>query len=167
MTAPPPTDRPHGRPAPIGAPRRRRDPRSLLWVVLAAMIGFVIGAGWQYVGSQAVARQASYTARALEAARLEATLSGAVIDAQAGSFELGRQRTSAFFSGVQRRLAPALAEQPAAEARQLMGERDAIITALARNDPASASVLSQLLTRYRTVMNQAGLDSVVAAPSPR
>jgi hypothetical protein len=46
-----------------------------------------------------------------------------------------------------------------------IGRRDAIITGLARNDPASASVLSQLLTQCREAVRQAGLDSVVA-PEP-
>lgn len=138
-----------------------------LWVAGALVAGFVIGFGWQYARAESLGHRADYAARALEAARLEATLSGAVIEAQQGSYELGRERASVFFSGLQRFLAPSLDAQSASEARQLLGQRDVIITSLARNDPASASVLARLLTQYRQLVRHAALDSALAVPAAR
>jgi hypothetical protein len=105
---------------------------------------------------------AAYASRALPAARLEATLAAAIIEAENDRFELARQRTSNFFTGFQRRLAPTLAGDHERASRQLLGRRDAIITSLARSDPASASVLGETLARYREFVRQAGLDSVIA-----
>jgi hypothetical protein len=43
-----------------------------------------------------------------------------------------------------------------------IARRDPTITALARSDPASSSVLADTLTRFRGITRQAGLDSAVA-----
>ena len=172
MTVPPAAaDRPPRPTAEREAPRPARPAkanstgRALLWAVAAAVVAFLIGFGWQYSRARSADARAAYASRALAAARLEATLGGAVIDAQQGHYEISRQRTSNFFTGVQRRLAPTLPTDPAAQARQLLNERDAIITGLARNDPASASVLAELLTRYREIVSRGGLDSAVALPT--
>lgn len=138
-----------------------------LWAGIALVVGFVIGFGWQYARAERIGQHADYAARALEAARLEATLSGAVIDAQQEHFELGRQRASDFFSGLQRSLTPTLDAQAMTEARQLLSQRDVVITTIARNDPASASVLGRVLTNYRQIVRHASLDSAVAVPSVR
>jgi hypothetical protein len=53
-----------------------------------------------------------------------------------------------YFTGVQLRVLPRTSGDAAA-AREILGQRDAIIAALARKDPAWSSVLAQTLTRYR------------------
>lgn len=147
-------------------PTQRGAARTPLWIAAAAVVGFLLGFGWQFTQARRAERSASFANHALEASRLEATLAAAVIEAQGGRYELGRQRTSDFFSGMQRRLVPVISPEAEASARAILGQRDPIITALARNDPASASVLEQVLTGYRAVIRQAGLDSLVA-PRPR
>ncbi|MEO8561287.1 MAG: hypothetical protein ABI601_04380 [bacterium] len=138
-----------------------------LWIMGALVIGFLIGFGSQFVGARQARHDAAYSSRALEASRLEATLGGAVMEAQGGHYELARQRTSAFFSDLQQRLLPTLDDDAKTAARDVVAQRDPIITALARNDPASSSVLAETLARYRALVHRAGLDSAVTvAPAP-
>lgn len=142
----------------------KANARSFLYAAIAAVLAFVIGFGLQYVRGRHDAQRATYAERALEGARLEALLSGAVIDAQAGKFELSRQRASDFFSRLQDRLSPQIDSSSASAARQVIGQRDAVITALARSDPSAESVLSRLLGQYRSLIAQAGLDSLRPVP---
>jgi hypothetical protein len=131
----------------------------MLRVIGAAVLGFVIGAGWQYTRAEQARSRADSAGRALEAARLEATLGAAVIETHDGRYEIGRQLASLFFTDLQRQLAPIMPSDAAEGTRQILAERDPIITALARNDPASASVLARTLVRYRELVHQSGLDS--------
>jgi hypothetical protein len=137
-----------------------------LWIAGAAVAGIIVGFlaayAWQSPRTSRLRHTAEYASRALPAARLEATLAAAVIATQDGQYEIGRQRASAFFTGFQRRVAPTLSDQPGDASRQLLARRDEIITALARSDPASPSVLGQTLARYRELVRQAGLDSAVS-----
>ena len=136
-------------------------------VLAGVLVGFLAAFAWQYPRAERLERSASYATRALEAARLESTLSAAVIEAQGARYEIGRQRASGFFTGLQRRLVPVLAGDAQTAARALLAQRDPTVTTLARNDPASASVLAETLGRYREVVRLAGLDSAVAAsPAP-
>ena len=136
-----------------------------LWLVAAALAGLVVGAvivfAWQRPHASRLQHTAAYASRALPAARLEATLASAVIEAHDGRYELARQRSSTFFTGL-RSLIPMVSGDAADAASQLLTRRDATITALARSDPASPSVLDEILTQYREMVRQAGLDSVVA-----
>lgn len=140
------------------------------WAV-AGMLGvLLVGVAWQLVETRRLQAHGRRTETALVASGLEATLADAVISAQLGHYEVGRQRTSAFFTGLQRGLAPRLdAEHGGASAdasRALLARRDSTVTALARSDPASAHVLLDLLAQYRALVAGAGLDSVpVVAPS--
>lgn len=131
------------------------------------LIGFLVAYTWQSPRASRLHHAADYASRALHAARLEATLASAVIEAQNGRYELGRQRASDFFTGVQRRVVPTLSGEAEPASRQLLARRDPIITTLARSDPASPSVLAEMLTRYRELIRRAGLDSVVASAPPR
>jgi hypothetical protein len=137
-----------------------------LWIVVAAIVGLMVGAvamfAWQRPRATRLQHTASYASRALPAARLEATLASAVIQAQDGHYELARQGASSFFTGLQRHLAPVITGEGANATRQMLARRDPTITALARNDPASSSVLAETLTQFREITRRAGLDSVVA-----
>lgn len=150
--------RPSSAPAAPGRAFRRAA-----WVAAVALAAFLVGFGWQYLRARGAADDRDRAVRALTATRLEATLAGAALEAQQGNYELARQRTSAYFTGLQRRLTPGLGADEQATARQLLGRRDVIITTLARNDPAAASVLRELLQAQRALASRAGLDSTFAA----
>ena len=147
---------------------RWRAPLWMTGIALAGvLIGFLVAYTWQSPRMSRLHHAADYGSRALHAARLEATLAAAVIEAQDGRYEIGRRRASAFFTGLQRRLTPTLSGEAEPASRKLLDRRDPVITTLARSDPASPSLLSETLTQYRELVRLAGLDSVVARASPR
>lgn len=93
------------------------------------------------------------TSRQLKAVQMQNTLASAVIDARRGEYETARQSASDFFTslGAEIQLGEnSLLTQPQVEgARPLLGQRDEIITLLARSDPASADRLAGLYVEYR------------------
>lgn len=150
---------------PARATSSTRSPAAF-WGVVALLALCAVGLAWQLVRASRLADEAQNARRALVAARLEATLADAAIQAQQNNYELARQRASAYFTGLQRQLTPALDGGPRDAARQLLARRDAIITTLARNDPAAASVLRELLGQQRIVSRDAGLDTLAVVPAP-
>jgi len=139
--------------------------------VASKNIAFALGAAWQYVGARQARSQLAATQQALALARLDATLAGAVIAAQAGDAERSRLRASEFFTGLQRHLL-GQRDNTAAELQGLrreLGQRDATITSLARNDPASAGILRRLLGEFESVPGVAAPPGPSPAPpaSPR
>lgn len=140
---------------------------AVLWVIGALALGLLLGSAVQFARGERLDRRVDDGARALTAARVEVALAGAVAEAQAGNHELARQRASEFYTGLQRRLAPVLTGPAAAGAQRLLVQRDAVVTLLARGDPASPSVLRRLWTDYRAlVVVPAGVDSVPAGARP-
>ncbi|WP_373058684.1 hypothetical protein [Gemmatimonas sp.] len=133
--------------------------RSAFWIGTAALLGLVAGVLLQYAQLDRARRQVADTSAALQAARLEATLSAAVIEAQSGRFEVARRHASDFYTGLQRRLLPVLNGAPQGDVRTMLAERDSIITSLARNDPASPGTLTGVLERLRETIHRAALDS--------
>jgi hypothetical protein len=136
-----------------------RTSQSWLWIGAAALVGFLVGFGAQYSRLGRAQQEARYANHALHAARLEATLSGAVIDAQSGRYEVARRQASDFYTGLQRRLLPVMPAAQQEEARIMLAERDSIITSLARSDPLSSGTLSSVLVRLRETVRRADLDS--------
>ncbi|MBC8087170.1 MAG: hypothetical protein H7Z40_07865 [Phycisphaerae bacterium] len=153
------------RPASTATPPTHRS-RTTLWIVAAAVVGFFAGFVLQNSRLSDVRDNLAQTDRALHAARLEATLSAAVIEAQSARYEPARQRASDFYTGLQRRLLPLIAEEQQAEARSILSERDSIITSLARNDPASAGALRLALVRLRETISRAALDTMAKPGGP-
>lgn len=159
---------PIDRPTPAAdtpSPTTRRW-RSALWIGAAALLGFFAGFLLQYAQVNRARQQVADASAALQAARLEATLSAAVIEAQSGRFEVARQHASDFYTGLQRRLLPVIDGAPQAEVRTMLAERDSIITALARNDPASPGTLTGVLERLRETVHRAALDSSKVPGTP-
>ncbi len=140
--------------------------RLALWIGGAALLGFLAGFLLQNGQVNRARQQVVATSAALQAARLEATLSAAVIEAQGGRFEVARQQASDFYTGLQRRLLPVIDAGSQAEVRTMLADRDSIITALARNDPASTGTLAGVLTRLRETVRRAALDSSKVPGTP-
>lgn len=129
------------------------------------MIGFGIGAFWQYTNARTQAQHRAAVERDLAFQTLEATLGAATIEAQRGSYEISRQLASDFFSGLQRELGRAPGEARAA-LEEISQQRDAMITALSRSDPQAGAMLAQLFTRYRIAMGKPVGPNADAAPAP-
>lgn len=143
-------------------------------VVLTAgglVLAFAIGFGWQYTRARELEQELAEAeaqlgeARAeLTFARLESTLAAGTVQAQRGSFEVARGLASEFYTGLQQSVAEAPAEA-LAELQAILAQRDAMITALSRADPASGELLAQLLVRYRVALGGAAEATPIPAPA--
>ena len=106
-------------------------------------------------------RPVSETSRKLSLSQIENKLAAATLDANRGQHEPARQSASQFFTLLRDELdrdkgsslTPAQREQ----ARQLLNQRDDIITLLARSDPASSKKFADLYVAFR--------KSVAGAPA--
>ena len=142
------------------APRAKPSP---IWIIVAAVVGFGVGFTIQQFRLSSVQRDLASVSTAWRIAQLEATLSAAVIDAQAGRLEDARLQASEFYSGLQRDLLPRL-EQPQRDSlRSLLVTRDSVITALARSDPGSAGALEAMLVRARSTLRAVSGDTATSA----
>lgn len=127
--------------------------RTILVAAVAAILGFAIGAGWQYATTRGPINELEQTREDLAFQEIEATLGAATIEAQRGSFEIARQLVSDFFTGLQNNIGDAPADRSDAF-RDILAQRDAMITALSRGDPQSGSMLAQLFMRFRIAMGE-------------
>lgn len=139
--------------------------KTILIALAAAVVGFAIGALWQYTSARGHARERAVVERELGFQTLEATLGAATIEAQRGSYEISRQLASDFFSGLQRQLSQAPDERRD-ELEEILEQRDAMITALSRSDPQAGAMLAQLFTRYRIAMDEPVGPTAGAASTP-
>lgn len=127
--------------------------KTILIAAAAALVGFAIGALWQWTSARAYAGRFAVTEREYTFQRLEATLGAATIEAQRGGYEIARQLASEFFTGLQQNIDRAEPAQLAV-LREILAQRDAMITALSRSDPQSGSMLAQLFVRYRVARGE-------------
>ena len=134
--------------------------RVVLGAIVAAIVGFAIGAGWQYSSARAYRSDLESTRAELDTTRhelqfesLEATLGAATIEAQRGNYESARRLASDFFTDLQSatQVAPA-ASQP--QLTRILEQRDAIITDLSRGNLDSGGVLAELFAQWRTAMGE-------------
>lgn len=145
------------RDAPPPPPEERRGggAKRFFWFLVAVLLAFGAGFGWQWWKAEEVRAELQETqARAdslelrLTFQELGNTLATAVMQATYGNYEPGRQAASEFFTGLQQRAPSA----PAGQGRGLqavLAERDATITALSRSDPESRDLLANLFIQYR------------------
>lgn len=126
--------------------------RALLYAGIAVGVVFIAAMLWQLLQTRRVEAELGETQQELAVARLEATLGAATIEAQQGSYELARQLSSRFFTGLQARLPAATSEDTRAAFEAILAQRDAVITMLSRNDPQSASMLALMFRQLRTAL---------------
>jgi hypothetical protein len=138
--------------------------RQVLILIAVAIGAFLIGAGWQYLSARSLSRALADAERAAAFNALEGTLGAATIEAQRGSFEIARQHASDFFTGLQADVGRAT-DDVRATLQEMLGQRDAMITALSRADPQSAAMLERLFTRYRLALDHP-VGPADAEPTP-
>lgn len=134
--------------------------RIVLGAALAAVVGFAIGAGWQYSSARSYRNDLETTRAELDSThheltyqRLEATLGAATIEAQRGNHESARRLASDFFTSLQAEItsAPAAA-QPAL--RQILDQRDVMITELSRASLDTGGRLAETFAQFRTAIGE-------------
>jgi hypothetical protein len=142
-----------------------REQRLILFAGAGIVVAFLIGFVWQNVRARDLQRRLDQTSVELTFERLESKLAAAIIEADRGNYEISRQLSSEFFTGLQNDMsrAPETSQQ---ELRAIAGHRDAIITAASRSDPQTASLLSQLYNTYRVTFGDAPVTPMPAAARP-
>jgi hypothetical protein len=134
--------------APEKAARRR-------WLAGVMVIALVFGLGfvpmWLKAGRHANERDLAR--RAVRLLQLESVAAAAALDARRGVYEAARQSASWFFTALRAELdAGSKSSLSAAQQDALMpllAHRDALITLLARSDPASAERLTEVYLACR------------------
>lgn len=139
--------------------------KTILVAAVAAIVGFGIGAIWQYTSARNYAQRLNSVEAEYTFQRLEATLGAATIEAQRGSFEIARQLASDFFTDLQA-AANRAPEGQQQVVRDMLQNRDAMITALSRSDQQSGSMLAQLFTRFRIARGEPVGPDGRTAPAP-
>lgn len=147
-------------------------------VALAAIMGFLIGFGWQYASARSLGDRLDTTSRALRLTRLEAMLAVAVTEAQRGDHDRARQQASAFYTQAQRSVTIARTSAgrdapltgPEETLRQILQRRDSTVTLLSRNDTGAATALASQLATYRSALHDAlgtePASSTTSTPTP-
>jgi hypothetical protein len=143
--------------------------RMIVAALAALIIGFAIGALWQYTSARSYQGRLQTTQHDLTFKSLEASLGAATIEAQRGSYEIARQLASEFFTGLQNELGRATPQRQD-EFRSILQQRDPMITALSRSDPQAGTMLAQIFMRYRIAMGEpvgpAGSGTLSSPESP-
>ena len=165
-----------GQPSSLGSVWRAMPPAAR--VALAAIVGFLIGFGWQYASARSLGRRLDTTSRELQLARLEGMLAVAVVEAQRGEYDRARQQASTFYTQAQRSVTAAKASAgrdatltgPEEALRLVLQRRDSTVTLLSRNDTGATTALASQLAAYRSALHgAAGRDSAApatGAPAP-
>ena len=131
-----------------------REQKFGLYALIAVIVAFLIGSGWQYSRARDFEQRLDQTTTELTFERLESKLAAAIIEADRGNYEIARQLASDFFTDLQREM-PRASEESKAALVAISGHRDAIITAASRSDPQTGSLLAQLYSTYRVAFGDA------------
>ena len=142
------------------SPDRAPESSSLLRRIgiyaVVLLLVFLLGFVPMWIKARASRMELVAARQQLSIAQMQNSLASAVIDARRGEYEPARVAASQFFTSVLSEVNKA--EESALNASQraamqpLLGQRDEIITLLARSDPAAADRLSDLFATYRKTM---------------
>lgn len=133
----------------------QKNPQTRKIIIYASVlvIVFLIGLIPMWLTARERADRLADTQRALKRAQMENTIASAVIDARRAEYEPARQAASSFFTTVLAEIelgkGSVLTESQRETVRPILTSRDAVITLLARSDPASVERLSDLYVAYR------------------
>ena len=118
---------------------------------------FLLGFVPMWFKTDAAIEQRDAAQRAVRLTQLHNTLASAVIDVQRGQYEPARQLTSDFYTTLRRQIdtdnGTLFTGSQREELISLLGERDELITQLARSDPAATERLIRVYSTYSRVVN--------------
>lgn len=126
--------------------------RALVYVGVLAGV-FLLGFIPMWMQAREAKAETARLERQLRISQLQLSLATAAIDARRGEYEPARQHAAAFYQALTSELnkefgsAIPPAQQPSM--KQLMDQRDMVITLLARSDPASAERLATMYVLFR------------------
>ncbi len=125
---------------------------------IALIVAFLIGFIPMWMRANNTAEEHEVTKKALTRSEISNLISKAIVDARRGEYETARQNTSDFFTKLNAEIEKAEnSAYPQAQNEKLktvFTDRDAIITLLARRDPASVERLSDINLAYRQALGE-------------
>lgn len=133
----------------------RPDGRWIGFGLLAIVIAFLIGFGWQFYRATTVEEALSDVEHELVVERLRVQLANAAIAAQDRRYEAARREMSDFFDRVQRQRA-ILPDRLADVTDEFLVMRDDVITGLSRGNAEYAGVLRGMLDRFNEAIPPLG-----------
>ena len=146
-------------------PSLRRIGLHFLLLLLAFLAGFVP----MWLRAREASGRLSSTQHELRLSQMENALAAASVDARRGEYEAARQSTSQFYTILQsaaenREETSGVSVQQRQAFERLQGQRDELITLLARNEPAAADRLLALYVGFRNTLRP---PTPAASPAPR
>jgi hypothetical protein len=125
---------------------------------LIIFVVFLLGLVPMWLNSRKYAKERDEAQRELRLSKIENDLSAAVINSRRGEYELARQASSRLFTSLGAQCDSSAAQsdltRPQCETlRPALGQRDELITLLARSDPAAADRLTDLYVVYQKAMS--------------
>ena len=159
------TTKPKPRPVETDQPIKRKIPWKRITVYAVLAVGFFL------MGLIPMALRARQYAEDREAAQhevrlkqMETQLAAAVINADRGEYEPARQTASDFFTllrnQIDRGSESDLSSLQRDRLKDLLSQRDDVITLLARSDPAAVNYLSDIYVSYHKAMNDVSSRSL-------
>lgn len=125
---------------------------------IALIIAFLVGFIPMYMKANDYAAEHEVTKKTLTRSEIGNLISKAIVDAKRGEYEPARQNTSDFFTRLDAEIKNGEnGAYPAAQNEKLKSvftDRDAIITLLARRDPASVERLTDIYLIYRQAVGE-------------
>ena len=132
--------------------------RRLVIFVALLVAAFLIGFVPMWLTSRDDSARLSDATHQLDRVRMENSLASAAIDARLGNYETARQSASDFFTLLRvetsKGVESVLSQAQKDGVQPLLGQRDQIITLLARGDAASADLISDAYVSFREVMSK-------------
>lgn len=139
--------------------------RGPLLAMIAVVIAFVIGFGWQFYEASTVRTELSATQQELLVEHLRAEIGQAALAASIGDYERARRQMSGFFSRISE--VSASLPQPVADvAVEFMVMRDEVITGLSRSNPDYVGVLYGMAERLSGAAEDAAGAAAPAGVQP-
>lgn len=143
----------------------RKTGRGPLLAMIAVVIAFVVGFGWQFYEASTVRTELSTTQQELLVQSLRAELGQAALAASVGDYEGARRQMSGFFSRISE-VSAGLPQPVADVADEFMAMRDEVITGLSRSNPDYAAVLYGMAERLAEAAEDANGREAPAGAQP-
>ena len=142
-------------------PVKRNMPWKRIGLYAVLAIGFfLMGLIPMALRAQQYAEEREEAQQEVRLKQMETQLAAAVINADRGEYEPARQTASDFFTSLRNQIDRGpqsdLSSIQRDRLKALLLERDAVITLLARSDPAAVTRLSNIYATYQKAMNDIG-----------
>jgi hypothetical protein len=127
-------------------------------LVIALLVGFLIGFVPMWVRARQRTSERDQALHKLQTSELKDLLSAAALDSRRGQYETARKELSGFFTLLNtimdRKDDRDISPEQLKSLQPVFSERDALITLLARSDPASADRLLNLDLALRKALGR-------------